>query len=66
MAIAWALRDPRITSALIGVSRREQLDDCVAALSNADFTSAELTEIDAFAVESGLNLWAESSAVPAR
>jgi L-glyceraldehyde 3-phosphate reductase len=65
MAVAWSLRDPRVTSALIGVSRREQLDDCVVALSNAQFTSAELAEIDGFAVESGLNLWAESSAVPA-
>jgi L-glyceraldehyde 3-phosphate reductase len=66
MAVAWTLRDRRVTSALIGVSRSEQLDDCVAALSNGDFSAAELAEIDGFAVESGLNLWAESSAVPAR
>lgn len=62
MAIAWVLRDRRVTSALIGASRVEQVEDCVAALDNLTFTEAELAEIDSFATESGLNLWAASSA----
>ncbi|HWA18408.1 MAG TPA: L-glyceraldehyde 3-phosphate reductase [Devosia sp.] len=63
MAIAWVLRDSRVTSALIGVSRREQIDDCVAALGAIDFDPDELRQIDQYAIESGINLWAESSAV---
>ena len=62
MAIAWVLRDPRVTTALIGASRVEQVEDCVAALDHLTFTEAELVEIDSFATESGLNLWAASSA----
>ncbi|WP_422368313.1 L-glyceraldehyde 3-phosphate reductase [Pelagibius sp.] len=62
MAVAWVLRDPRITSALIGASRVEQVEDCVAALDNQTFTEAELAEIDGLATESGINLWAASSA----
>ncbi len=62
MALAWVLRDPRITSALIGASRVEQVEDCVAALDNQTFTEAELAEIDGLATESGINLWAASSA----
>jgi len=62
MAIAWVLRDRRVTSALIGASRVEQVEDCVAALDHLTFTEAELAEIDSFATESGLNLWAASSA----
>jgi L-glyceraldehyde 3-phosphate reductase len=65
MAIAWVLRDARVTSALTGVSRREQLDDCVASLDAPQFSAEELVEIDRFAVDSDLNLWAQSSAVPA-
>jgi len=61
MAIAWTLRDPRVTSALIGASSVEQLEQNVAALDNADFSAAELAEIDQHAVDSGINLWAESS-----
>ncbi len=62
MAIAWALRDPRVTSALIGASRVEQLDDCLMALEQLEFEQAELDEIDQFAIDSGINLWAASSA----
>ena len=65
MALAWVLRDGRMTSALIGVSRREQLDDCLAALGSSGFSAEELLEIDRFAIDSGVNLWAQSSAVPA-
>jgi L-glyceraldehyde 3-phosphate reductase len=61
MAIAWVLRDPRMTSALIGVSRPEQLDDCIKAASGALFDAAELAEIDRYAVDRNLNLWSESS-----
>ena len=61
MAIAWTLRDPRVTSALIGASSVEQLEQNVAALDNRDFSDAELAEIDRHAVDSGINLWAPSS-----
>jgi L-glyceraldehyde 3-phosphate reductase len=62
MAIAWILRDKRVTSALIGASRPEQIDENVGALSRLDFTSQELQEIDRHAVDSNINLWAASSA----
>jgi L-glyceraldehyde 3-phosphate reductase len=62
MAIAWALRDPRVTSALIGASSVEQLEQNVAALDKLEFSDDELAEIDRYAVDSGINLWAQSSA----
>jgi L-glyceraldehyde 3-phosphate reductase len=62
MALAWTLRDPRMTSTLIGASSVAQLEDNVAALRNLEFTAAELGEIDKYATESGINLWAQSSA----
>jgi L-glyceraldehyde 3-phosphate reductase len=61
MALAWTLRDPRITSALAGASSVEQLETNVAALERTDFTDEELAEIDRHATESGINLWAASS-----
>jgi L-glyceraldehyde 3-phosphate reductase len=61
MAIAWVLRDPRLTTALIGASRPEQVEDCVGALANLNFDKSELAEIDIHAVDSNLNLWATSS-----
>src|SRR3954454_8407385 len=61
MAIAWVLRDPRITSALIGARTVEQLEDSLGALDNLDFAADELQEIDRHAVEAGINLWAASS-----
>lgn len=61
MAIAWVLRDPRMTTALIGASRPEQIDENVGALANLAFSSDELAEIDRFAVDSNVNLWATSS-----
>jgi L-glyceraldehyde 3-phosphate reductase len=57
MAIAWALRDPRITSALIGASSVAQLEQNVAALNQLDFTPDELADIDRYAVEGGIDLW---------
>ena len=61
MAIAWALRGGRVTSALIGASRPEQVEDCVGALANMEFSTDELTEIDTCTFEDGVNLWAQSS-----
>jgi L-glyceraldehyde 3-phosphate reductase len=61
MAIAWTLRDPRVTSALIGASSVAQLVDSLGALENLDFSPDELAAIDRHAVESGINLWAQSS-----
>jgi L-glyceraldehyde 3-phosphate reductase len=61
MALAWVLRGGRVTSALIGASRPEQVIDCVAALQNLTFTSDELAEIDRFAIDAGVNLWAASA-----
>jgi L-glyceraldehyde 3-phosphate reductase len=61
MALAWALRDPRVTSALIGASSVEQLEDNVTALDRLDFTDEELAEIERYATESGINIWAVSS-----
>jgi L-glyceraldehyde 3-phosphate reductase len=61
LAIAWTLRDPRVTSALIGASSVEQLEQNVAALDGLEFSDDELAEIDRHAVDSGINLWAESS-----
>jgi L-glyceraldehyde 3-phosphate reductase len=63
MALAWVLRDPRVTSALIGVSSVAQLEENLAALDRLDFASEELEAIDRLATESGINLWAASSQV---
>jgi L-glyceraldehyde 3-phosphate reductase len=60
MALAWVLRDVRMTSTLIGASTVEQLEDNVAAVEHLDFSTEELTEIDQYAVESGVDLWAEA------
>jgi L-glyceraldehyde 3-phosphate reductase len=62
LALVWALRDPRMTSLVIGASSVAQLEDNVAALANTDLTDAELAEIDRYALESGIDLWSESSA----
>jgi len=61
MAIAWALRDPRVTTALIGASRWSQIEDSLGALDNLAFTAEELAQIDRYAVDSGINLWEASS-----
>ena len=61
MALAWILRDPRVTSALIGASSVEQLEANVAALDRLDFSDDELAEIDRYATEADINLWARSS-----
>jgi L-glyceraldehyde 3-phosphate reductase len=61
MAIAWVLRDPRVTSALVGTRSIDQLEDTLGALGGLDFSAEELSEIDGHAVEAGINLWAASS-----
>jgi L-glyceraldehyde 3-phosphate reductase len=61
MALAWVLRDPRVSSALIGASRISQLEENVAALSNLSFAAEELAEIDLWASDAGVNIWAASS-----
>lgn len=61
MALAWVLRGGRVTTALIGASRAEQVEDCVAAIGNLEFSSEELAQIDVHAREADINLWAKSS-----
>ncbi|TJZ63346.1 L-glyceraldehyde 3-phosphate reductase [Sphingobacterium olei] len=61
MAIAWVLKQGRITSALIGASRPEQVIDCVGAIKNLDFTADELAKIDQYAQDGALNIWAKSA-----
>ncbi|UWQ17067.1 L-glyceraldehyde 3-phosphate reductase [Jannaschia sp. M317] len=61
MALAWVLRGGRVTTALIGASRPEQVTDCVGAVGNLEFSEAELSQIDTLSGEKGLNLWAASS-----
>ncbi|WP_391345780.1 L-glyceraldehyde 3-phosphate reductase [Azospirillum sp. A23] len=66
MAIAWVLRDPRVTSALIGARNVEQLDNSLDALNSLSFSPEELAEIDTHAVaDAGINLWSASSAAEA-
>jgi L-glyceraldehyde 3-phosphate reductase len=61
MAIAWVLRDRRVTTALVGASRWSQIEDSLGALDNLDFTDEELSAIDGFATEGGINIWSTSS-----
>jgi L-glyceraldehyde 3-phosphate reductase len=60
LAIAWALRDPRVSSALLGASSVAQLEQNVAALAHAEFTPEELAEIDRYAVDGGIDMWESS------
>ncbi|HEV7195375.1 MAG TPA: aldo/keto reductase, partial [Pedococcus sp.] len=61
LALAWCLRDERVTSVLVGASSVRQLDENVAALSHLEITAEELGEIDRYAVDGGINLWQDSS-----
>ena len=63
MALAWTLRDPRVTSTLVGASSVAQLDDSLGALERLDFSEQELAEIERRTAEAGINLWAESAEV---
>jgi L-glyceraldehyde 3-phosphate reductase len=62
LAIAWTLRDPRVTSALLGASSVEQLEQNVAAVRRLDFDAEELAEIERYAQEGDINLWAPAGA----
>ena len=62
LALSWALRDPRVTSVLIGASSVAQLEENLAAAGHSDFTEEELAAIDRDAVDAGINIWAASSA----
>ena len=61
MAVAWTLRDPRVTTTLVGASSAAQLRETVGAVQNLDFTAEEIAEIDAFAQEGGIDLWRQQS-----
>jgi L-glyceraldehyde 3-phosphate reductase len=61
MAIAWVLRDPRVTTALVGASRWPQIEDSLGALANLSFAEEELAAIDQYAEDGGVNLWETSS-----
>ena len=63
MALSWALRDPRVTSVLVGASSVTQLENNLAAIGNLSFDDAELSIIEKHAVDTGINLWSSSSAV---
>jgi L-glyceraldehyde 3-phosphate reductase len=63
LALAWALRDKRVTSVLVGASSVEQLENNLATIGNLDFDDDELTRIERHAVDSGINLWSPSSSV---
>ena len=64
MAIAWVLREGGITTALIGASKPAQITDCAGAINNLNFTPEEIANIDKYALEEGINLWALSSETP--
>jgi L-glyceraldehyde 3-phosphate reductase len=64
MAIAWVLREGGITTALIGASKPAQITDCAGAINNLNFTPEEIVNIDKYALEEGINLWALSSETP--
>src|SRR5262249_29158925 len=57
LAVAWVLRDPRMTSTVVGASSVAQLEDTLSALGNLDFSSDALAEIDRHATDAGINLW---------
>lgn len=65
MALAWVLRGERVTSALIGASRPEQIEDCVGAVKNLTFSKGELRDIDKYAKEGKINLWTQSAELSA-
>ena len=64
MAVAWTLRDPRVTTTLLGASSAAQLEETAGAVRNLAFTDDELDAIDVFAVDSDINLWAAQSEIP--
>jgi len=63
MAVAWTLRDPRVTTTLVGASSAAQLTETAKAVANLEFSESELAEIDQHALEGGLDLWREQSQI---
>ena len=63
MAIAWVLRDPRVTSALVGTRTVQQLEDSLETLAKLDFSEDELARIDALAADAGIDIWKVSSSI---
>jgi L-glyceraldehyde 3-phosphate reductase len=61
LALAWALRDPRVTSVLIGASSVRQLDENLDALNSLSFSDSELSAIEGHAVEGGIDLWRDAA-----
>jgi L-glyceraldehyde 3-phosphate reductase len=61
MAVAWVLRQPGMSSALIGASKPEQITELLGALDNLQFSAEELADIDQHAVDGGINLWKKPS-----
>ena len=64
LAVAWTLRDPRVTSTLLGASSVKQLEDTAAAVNKLSFTDDELARIDQYAIDGDLNLWGAQSLIP--
>jgi L-glyceraldehyde 3-phosphate reductase len=64
LAVAWTLRDSRVTSTLLGASSVKQLEDTAAAVNNLSFTDEELARIDQYAIDGDLNLWGAQSLIP--
>ena len=64
MAVSWTLRDPRVTSTLLGASSVRQLEETATAVERLDFTEEELVEIDQYAVDADINLWAAQALIP--
>ena len=64
MAVSWTLRDPRVTTTLLGASSVRQLDETVDAVNAIAFTDDEIAQIDEYAVEADINLWAAQSLIP--
>ena len=64
LAVSWTLRDPRVTSSLIGASSVQQLRDTLGAVRNLDFSAEEIAEIDGYATEAGINIWQEPTLIP--
>jgi L-glyceraldehyde 3-phosphate reductase len=61
MALAWVLRDDRVSSALIGVRSLDQLEDSLGVVARLEFEPEELAEIESLAIDGALNVWARSS-----
>ncbi len=64
LAVAWTLRDRRVTSTLIGASSVAQLHDTLGAVANLDFSAEELAAIDTFAHDAGINIWEDPTRIP--